>query len=93
MAEKRMLILSVQDNVGLLLEDAAAGDEAVCGDTRVICREVVPFCHKVALTDIPRHTDFIKYGEIIGYALCDVAQGSWVHTHNLDDIRGREGML
>ncbi len=93
MAEKRMLILAKQDNVGVLLEDAKKGDTAVYEGRTVTCLDDVPFCHKVALTDIPRHTDFIKYGEIIGYALRDVKEGEWVHTHNLDDVRGREGKL
>ncbi len=93
MAEKRMLILAKQDNVGVLLEDAKKGDTAVYEGRTVNCLDDIAFCHKVALTDIPRHTDFIKYGEIIGYALRDVKAGEWVHTHNLDDVRGREGKL
>lgn len=93
MSEKRMLILSHQDNVGVLLEDAQKGDIAVCGGVKVTCTEDIAFCHKVALMDLPRHTDFIKYGEIIGYALRDIKKGEWVHTHNLDDVRGREGKL
>ena len=61
--------------------------------TRVTCLEDIQFCHKIALSDLPRHTDFIKYGEIIGYALRDIKKGEWIHTHNLDDVRGREGKL
>lgn len=93
MNTKRMLILAPGDNVGVLMENAQAGDIAVYKDTQVTCLEDIPFCHKVALTDITRHTYFIKYGEIIGYALRDIKQGEWIHTHNLDDVRGREGML
>ena len=91
--EKKMLILAGQDNVGVLLENAQAGDTACCGKTEVKCLENIPFCHKVALRDIARHEDFIKYGEIIGYALRDIKKGEWVHTHNLDDVRGRESKL
>lgn len=93
MSEKRMLILAPQDNVGVLLEDAKKGDTAACGGTSVSCLEDIAFCHKIALYDIPKHTDFVKYGEIIGYALRDIQAGEWIHTHNLDDVRGREGML
>lgn len=93
MDEKRMLILAKQDNVGVLLEDAQKGDTACYEGRCVTCLDDIAFCHKIALTDIPRHTDFIKYGEIIGYALRDIRQGEWVHTHNLDDVRGREGKL
>ncbi len=91
--KKKMLILAAQDNVGVLLEDAQAGDTACYGNTEVECLGNIPFCHKVALRDIARHEDFIKYGEIIGYALRDIKKGEWVHTHNLDDVRGREGKL
>ncbi|GKH49774.1 hypothetical protein CE91St46_08850 [Eubacteriales bacterium] len=93
MASKRMLILAPQDNVGVLLEDAHKGDTAVCDGVEVACLDDIEFCHKIALTDIPRQSDFIKYGEIIGYALRDIKKGEWIHIHNLDDIRGREGKL
>lgn len=88
-----MLILAPQDNVGVLLEDACQGDVAVCDNMKVTCLEDIGFCHKVALQDIESHTDFIKYGEIIGYALRDIKKGEWIHIHNLDDVRGREGQL
>lgn len=93
MGKKRMLTLSSKDNVGVLLEDASKGDQAIYEDMEVTCLEDIPFCHKIALTDIPKHADFIKYGEIIGYALRDIKKGEWVHIHNLDDVRGREGKL
>lgn len=93
MKEVKMLILSPDDNVGILLEDAEKGDIAVFGDTKVKCLENIRFCHKIALKDISKHSFFIKYHEVIGYALCDVKKGDWVHIHNLDDVRGREGML
>jgi len=91
--DKRMLILSKKDNVGVLLEDAKKGDTVSYEGVKVTCLEDIKYCHKIALQDITRHTDFIKYGEIIGYALRDVKKGEWVHTHNLDDVRGREGKL
>ena len=91
--ERRMLVIYEQDNVGVLLVDAKAGDTAVCGEIRVTCLEDIDYCHKVALRDISRHEDYIKYGEIIGYALRDVKKGEWVHTHNLDDVRGRGSKL
>ena len=91
--KKKMLILAAEDNVGVLLEDAKAGDTAAYGETEVVCTDDIPFCHKVALRDIARHEDFIKYGEIIGYALRDIKKGEWVHTHNLDDVRGRKSKL
>ena len=39
--------------------------------------------HKYAITDIPKGTPVIKYGNPIGYATCDIAAGEHVHSHNL----------
>ena len=43
--ERRMLVIYEQDNVGVLLEDAKAGDTAVCGEIRVTCLEDIDYCH------------------------------------------------
>lgn len=39
--------------------------------------------HKVALSDIDKGSDIIKYGFPIGVAVCDIAEGEKVHTHNM----------
>lgn len=39
--------------------------------------------HKFALRDICAGEEVIKYGYPIGKAICDIAKGSSVHTHNL----------
>ena len=41
--QKKMLILAAEDNVGVLLENAEAGDTAVYGDKQVTCTENIPF--------------------------------------------------
>ncbi|MCX6595193.1 MAG: galactarate dehydratase [Acidobacteria bacterium] len=43
-------------------------------------REFVPAAHKVALRDIPQGSSIVRYGQVIGYAAIDIAQGAWVHT-------------
>ena len=43
----------------------------------------VPSGHKVARRAIAQGEFVIKYGEIIGRAIQDIAPGEWVHTHNL----------
>ncbi|WJY15859.1 galactarate dehydratase [Pectobacteriaceae bacterium CE90] len=40
--------------------------------------EHIPQGHKVALVDIAASDPIIRYGEIIGYALRDILQGSWI---------------
>ena len=39
--------------------------------------------HKVALRDINKGENIIKYGYPIGYAICDIKQGEHIHTHNI----------
>ena len=39
--------------------------------------------HKVALTDIKKGQDIIKYGYSIGHAAKDIKKGEHIHTHNL----------
>lgn len=51
--------------------------------------EEIEFGHKFAVTLIPKGTDIIKYGEVIGRAVKDIEPGSHVHVHNIEGIRGR----
>ena len=39
--------------------------------------------HKHALKPIKAGENVIKYGFPIGHATCDIAEGEWVHSHNL----------
>lgn len=43
----------------------------------------IPFGHKVALRDIKKGENIIKYGHPIGHATSDIARGEWVHVHNM----------
>ena len=43
----------------------------------------VPPAHKIARRPIKKGEYVIKYGEIIGRATEDIAEGEWVHTHNV----------
>ena len=43
----------------------------------------IPAGHKVALRDIKKGENVIKYGFPIGHATTDIAKGDWVHTHNI----------
>ena len=39
--------------------------------------------HKIALTDIEKGTDIVKYGYPIGYATENITKGDSVHSHNM----------
>ena len=61
------VIINSKDNVGVCL----GGNDKI------------PAGHKYALFPIAKGEYVIKYGEIIGRATQDIAQGEWVHTHNV----------
>ena len=61
------VIINEKDNVGVCLDG----------------NEKIPAGHKYALFPIAKGEYVIKYGEIIGRATQDIAQGEWVHTHNV----------
>lgn len=56
---------------------------------KVIAMNDIPIGHKIALKKINKNEYVIKYGEVIGIAICDIKKGEHVHIHNLDSIRGK----
>ena len=54
-----------EDNVAIAVEDIAAGTQVMPG---VITREDIPQAHKLALTDIPKGGEIIRYGVVLGHA-------------------------
>jgi galactarate dehydratase len=71
-----------RDNVAIVANDGglAAGAQLPCG---VVLRERVPQGHKVALVDLRSEASVVRYGIAIGYAVKDIAAGSWVHERLL----------
>ena len=65
------------DNVAIIVNDRGlkAGTRFPDGLTLI---EHIPKGHKVALVDIPVGGEIIRYGEVIGYAVRDIPQGSWI---------------
>ncbi len=53
----------------------------------------VPYGHKIAVKDISKGEQIIKYGEEIGVATHDIKYGEYVHVHNLDSMRGRGDLV
>lgn len=84
MKEFNALLIDPRDNVAVVLEDIPKGGMVrLAGGGSLPATEDIPCSHKVALVDLSRGEDVVKYGEVIGKAARDIARGSWVHTHNL----------
>ncbi len=78
------IVINPKDNVAVALVDIPKGSKVILPDRKVFkARGDIPYSHKVALRDIPKGGELIKYGERIGFASIAITRGEWVHTHNL----------
>ena len=41
----------------------------------------------IAIKEMPKGTEVVKYGEHIGLAACDIHVGEHVHVHNVQNHR------
>ena len=87
MTKVNALLMNAADNVVTTVEEIAKGED-VCYIDGSACvtlkaEEDIPYCHKVALKDLPEGGEVIKYGESLGRLVCTVAKGCWVNDQNL----------
>jgi hypothetical protein len=86
--------LDARDDVATVLRAIAPGERihVQCGDEQreVAAGEAIPLGHKIALRAMQGGTGVRKYGEFIGKLTADVAEGGWVHTHNLATTARRD---
>jgi altronate dehydratase small subunit len=91
MNERNIIILNEKDNVAVALDDLAEGAAiSIQGKSQpktITLRNAVPFGHKFALHPIKKGNDIVKYGEVIGRATSDIAEGEYVHIHNVESVR------
>ncbi|RJF92178.1 galactarate dehydratase [Noviherbaspirillum saxi] len=73
----RYILMHQNDNVAIVANDGGlpAGTVFPCG---LSLRERVPQGHKIALKDLKEGAPILRYDVVIGYAVRDIAQGSWI---------------
>jgi len=81
--DRRLILLSPQDNVCVACTHLAAGDTVVIDGAAVTLAERIPLGHKLARRRIRAGETITKYGAPIGSATGDIAAGAHVHLHNL----------
>jgi (2R)-sulfolactate sulfo-lyase subunit alpha len=80
------------DHVGVAVVDLEPGPAkgavlASNSDISAEVRDAVPLGHKFALVARAAGDDVIEYGVRIGVATRDIAEGDYVHVHNLRSAR------
>lgn len=79
----QLLRLHEADNVLTVLSTLEPGDSFQIGQTVLTVSKRLPIGHKVAARAIAAGEKICKYGVPIGSAVCPIAQGEHVHTHNI----------
>lgn len=82
------LVLDTADNVATLLFDISKGEIASLKgiDGEIRASESIETGHKIAVSDIRKGKEIIKYGQKIGIATADIKPGEWVHLHNMESV-------
>lgn len=79
---KEFIKINECDNVIIALRDYKKDEVIDLEDKKITLLEDINRGHKIAIKNINKGENIIKYGLPIGYALEDIKVGSWVHTHN-----------
>ncbi len=80
----KFLQIHPEDNVIVCLEPMAKGETVAVSDGRVVTSlEEIPAGHKMAIKEIAADSNVVKYGYAIGHATENIAEGRWVHTHDI----------
>jgi altronate hydrolase len=83
--------MNERDNVAVALSPISAGTKVVVDEVTITALQDIPQGHKFALEPIKAEASVVKYGYPIGHATELIAQGEWVHTHNVKtNLAGEE---
>jgi len=72
--------ISEKDNVAITVDVVAKGTTVV---DDVVAHQEIPQGHKIALIDIPKDGEIIRYGVVLGYAINSIEKGDWVNEKML----------
>ena len=88
--EINALLMDLADNVVTCVNEVPAGEKVVYRKGAEVLTltalENIPYCHKIALVDIAKGAEVIKYGESLGQTSENIPTGHWVAHHNLFSV-------
>jgi len=81
--ERRLLLLSGQDNVVVACANLQRGDVVRMDDKDVTLSADAPVGFKIARRDFASGEKVVKYGAVIGSTTAAIKRGDVVHLHNM----------
>jgi altronate dehydratase len=86
----KAILMEEKDNVATLITPIDKGHQVQIegGEQKytVQAKDHIPYGHKIALQDIDKGGEVIKYGEVIGRSTDPIKAGSHVHIHNIESL-------
>ena len=89
----QFLVHNAGDNLGVAVVDIQRGDQltGACLENseqfKIEAKDGIPLGHKVALKELKKGDNVIKYGVSIGKAIQSISVGNHVHVHNIKSNR------
>lgn len=81
--DKKLFKIAKNDNTAVALSLLKKGEVISLSKNDIVIKEDIPINFKVAITDIKKGDNIIKYGYTIGIATKDINSGYIIHSHNL----------
>ena len=79
---KEFIKINSKDNVIIVLRDYKKNEVIKIDEKEVKVLQDITKGHKIAIENIAKSKNILKYGMPIGVALEEIKIGEWVHTHN-----------
>ncbi len=81
--ERGLILVHEGDYAAVALAELKKGEAYEVGGQKIVLKDDIPFGHKVALREIGKGENVIKYGNPLGQATEDIHVGEHIHTHNM----------
>jgi hypothetical protein len=89
---KECIVMHPNDSCAMALQKLTQGTHLQSVDDRVISlNHDIAMGHKFALRPIQRGGLVYKYGQVIGRATQPIAEGDWIHVHNIRSVYMEQG--
>ncbi len=80
MSKQIVVKMHDNDNVVIAVKDIPSGT-TILND--IVTKNDIPQAHKIAIKDINKGGEVIRYGVILGYAIDAIEKGAWINEHML----------
>ena len=78
-----VIIINELDSVAVAFRELSKGEKILINGRTISVKDNIPVPHKIAIKDIQKNEILYKYASPIGFAIHDIAEGEWVHLHNM----------